>query len=1158
MFSIDDRKLNGFYHYNLSDSAGGNSAGWGCYTTWGNANQRRAWLDAVKKYNKDNGIKHSGDEIKARIQDIRELFKTEDKKFPDKKSLIMPGLGEALKLLKLTGDADTDEVISKLLEPLGGSLPTPMAMLKYAWSSTQFNIRLEISKKLEGMKELGVDSLLNPVLDLGDEIVDQYLIQASLIEKETRTHARKAYKAYAKAYELSDTDPEKSKEYMEQFHKEMDEIERKYGPDVRDAAYQCLCIDELLSVFSLFRNFQNTDTKVWTTIVYTMSFLTNVDITAYASDKLSALRQLMKDLLTLLAALAGAFIAQKCAEEQEMSVDEQGVASCLGTTPDKILDTVDKNAKDEQNRLAGEFNIYKEALKNEDGYSLENPAEDLPISVPRNLLSGEPQANIMDKEFDCNCAISICDYDPGTDIEGFIQKVSTLNPEEAVIEFSSGLKCRLTASVGQKVKTNDVIAYISGVPVRSQFDFTVTEASTNYIVGTYDKPLVETINDDVNEDTAQQLVGNLEQETNAYNEDSYNEIVGKFNDLSRADDFIRDYISYFRFPELAQYTREHVKGNAVEISSKEFVDEYESYADDYKDRYIEKVKTLSSKKHLQPLLKAGRLARIKKERDDAKAAFLNDILTLYGSNPGNIKFCSKGRICDFLLYNMYVDYITGDRFDYDEDNPYIVRLSNALDRIVARRVRLELNMENAQGLIRNFNELCDQYIKRYWPFKGIDYHTKLSELFQYDYYLDTADIKKSEKTDGALSMYKRVLKYLKALCKFTPDDDEGIEFTENTDINKLLEEQGKRSADSTYNKKKIKLERALKNIAYRFCSLRSIEQSMKEISITDYITDKELKDFYYMKKVVGNEVMEYKEGTKYSQYLYVPEEGSEEGPVTNVLYGKESVLGAYIKMLKTITADDANILREIVTDVLGWYTNNAKSIEDLSMFEQFRQIEWTSPMMIYHNGNPTDYYMFDDSSEPEGSTIQDLMKIEESLPPIDENGTSPEDMDFYPKTKARSNKIPYWLRYCAMASLVNLMLPVYWSTGLIIAGSPVKLPIIYIPIVVINGRVTVVMGIGICGLCIFPMMLFANIGDINGSLLIPINILVDATIKKMRGLGNLQMKSIESILKPMVTALDKEIQSTEKDMEDVDYQIQEIKSIQDNPKARRSLDKNTK
>ncbi|MEG1363891.1 MAG: hypothetical protein RSC92_05630, partial [Clostridia bacterium] len=73
--------------------------------------------------------------------------------------------------------------------------------------------------------------------------------------------------------------------------------------------------------------------------------------------------------------------------------------------------------------------------------------------------------------------------------------------------------------------------------------------------------------------------------------------------------------------------------------------------------------------------------------------------------------------------------------------------------------------------------------------------------------------------------------------------------------------------------------------------------------------------------------------------------------------------------------------------------------------------------------------------------------------------------------------LDYWKKYLRIATL-NGLNPIYWSTGLILLGTPILMPIVYIPTKVIKTSYgCIVMGISICGISISPLILYVNLSN---------------------------------------------------------------------------------
>jgi hypothetical protein len=494
-----------------------------------------------------------------------------------------------------------------------------------------------------------------------------------------------------------------------------------------------------------------------------------------------------------------------------------------------------------------------------------------------------------------------------------------------------------------------------------------------------------------------------------------------------------------------------------------------------------------------------------------------------------------------------------DMFKYDEDNPYINRLFNALNTFLGKRLRIEMNLDNIDSLISSFNEVCDKHIKMYWKHNDTNYYDVLATMFEHEFYTnnDTLIEKAEEGDPDCISVYKRVLNYLKSISSFTQDSFYEITTDESTDINKLLEEQGKKSAEESYNKSNKELEDSLKKVARKFVSLRRIEQSMNEVNISTYITDSKFKAAQKLRSTGGKKMDEYIEGVKYS--------------VKDALYGKATVLGPYIQALKKMSTEEATILRGIMTDVVGDFTIRESDPYCINLFKPLLRANWpAAPSLIYNNCNKADWFFFDDTDPGliPPRTMDDLLKIEQEVAKDISKDTAKtslevtddtiEDADGYPTTKYGYDKFPYWLKYCCMATITHCCLPMYWATGFLIPPvmAPLLLPVIYIPFCVIKGRVTIVMGLGLCGIMPLPMILFVNLGALNGSLIPPINMLVDCIMNLCMTLTNMEDKAITSALAPVIRSLDKEIIELESSRDDIEYQINEIRALSNNHKVK--------
>jgi hypothetical protein len=270
-----------------------------------------------------------------------------------------------------------------------------------------------------------------------------------------------------------------------------------------------------------------------------------------------------------------------------------------------------------------------------------------------------------------------------------------------------------------------------------------------------------------------------------------------------------------------------------------------------------------------------------------------------------------------------------------------------------------------------------------------------------------------------------------------------------------------------------------------------------------------------------------------------------------------AILRPYLKTLKKITQSEIYEMEQLGREVLKWYDENVEKVNDKHIFDSFKEISWGAENIVYKDNKQYDF-MYLTYEDYDSDTV--LSNAE----PFDFDNDNPGD-DYYDsgnyiKSKSGPNTILYWLRYLTIATIVNCMLPIYWGTGIIIAGVPVILPIIMLPIFVLPGRVTVVFGIGLCGICPMPLILFANLGNSRASILIPLNILGD-TLKKtlQQAMTKLKDTTIKAAYSPIILSMEANINRYNKEVDNIETEIHNINSaIKENKKAIRNIRKRRK
>ena len=587
--------------------------------------------------------------------------------------------------------------------------------------------------------------------------------------------------------------------------------------------------------------------------------------------------------------------------------------------------------------------------------------------------------------------------------------------------------------------------------------------------------------------------------------------------------FIKDFILRFRFADLASHTKttaSYIKGTAKIDTTEKIIDAYSKDAERIIEDYENEVKRICDKDNVQNYCENDQLLLLKEELDNAKKTAFDKILHQYNNIDGYNY--TTGVPSDFMLYTFYFTYITSDEFVYDKDNPYIVELFDKISRYINVRSRIELNKTNIEGLIIEFNKMCDNSIKKYWSKTKKDYFSEIKEVFQYDFYAndDTQLLEAKINDDNRITLYSKVLDYLKMLTKYVEPISAEEKYA-NLDTDTILN-MGSTSETEDEKKNSEKLKQ-IKRIALMFTALKRIESDTDTSYFSEYIDDNNLKNVFTIK----NKIDEYGitiDNIATSTAFTTAEE--------------RSIIKMYTTALENVTRREAKELREISDKAINWYINNSSKIDDGSAFEAFNEVDWSPSSQIMKSEEAHDFFFIQEKTSP-ADEMKRAMDEAKGLVPKSTGEGLLKDYNFTEDslyTQYEITSYRYWLRYCTMATLVNCMLPMYWPTGLLIAGAPLPLPIIFIPIVVISSRVILVIGIGLCGICPMPMFLLMNVSDIPGFFIPILNTVVDM----LKDLSAMTMKLADKSAKQMIIELIK------KEDDNINKLNAEIKEIHQN------------
>jgi len=144
-----------------------------------------------------------------------------------------------------------------------------------------------------------------------------------------------------------------------------------------------------------------------------------------------------------------------------------------------------------------------------------------------------------------------------------------------------------------------------------------------------------------------------------------------------------------------------------------------------------------------------------------------------------------------------------------------------------------------------------------------------------------------------------------------------------------------------------------------------------------------------------------------------------------------------------------------------------------------------------------------------------------------------------PKSKYGFGDIQYWLKYCAFATLASCANPVTgWSTGWI-TPTPIKFPVVYIPIKPIYTKYGfVVIGLSICGIYMFPWVLLVNLTT---GYTTPFG---DPTILIKKQIEGLKKTISEQLLNLKRKAIKPLLDKTKEEIEVMETEIKELKTEQ--------------
>ena len=480
-----------------------------------------------------------------------------------------------------------------------------------------------------------------------------------------------------------------------------------------------------------------------------------------------------------------------------------------------------------------------------------------------------------------------------------------------------------------------------------------------------------------------------------------------------------------------------------------------------------------------------------------------------------------------MIYDEYFSYITSENFVYDDENPYVVELFYHLTTFMQIRSKLEMNSTNIEGLLIKFKTMCDDTIRKYWDDTLYDYYGRLRQMFKFDFYANNDNdlIQANIHDKKRVTLYSKVLKYLESLCKYTEpkSQDEKFKGMNMDDIikNAQIQDNVTQTTESQFHSK-------LEKIALFFVQLRKIESDIDPKYFKQFTSESDYDDLFTLKNQIGD--------SNIKGYLL-----SFNNVAGRSVQPDSAFEEKYLDPFKKLVQKESMVLRKLADKAIKFYIDNDENINSGQMFNEMKEADWGNKTTIFRNGDAYDFYYItadtDKKEDPDNFTFT-------------ENGT---------RTQYGITDYAYWVKYCCNATIVNCMFPAFWSAGLIIAGAPIYLPIIYMPFTVISGRVTVVIGMGICGICPYPMILFVNLSDTVGSMIPIINTNVDILKALIAKLPTLSVNPIKETIKRLIKHQDERITDLRRKKKDIQNTILNLQSgIKTDKETLRNLKKKRK
>lgn len=802
-----------------------------------------------------------------------------------------------------------------------------------------------------------------------------------------------------------------------------------------------------------------------------------------ASTVVATILYFLHMLMPILAAIGAAFAASREFDIAEKEAEEEAY---------KNDETKPEPKKDKPLGEKIGSDIVNWAERNENGYSYNHSSTNAILRKSSlnadgydSSLNGDSSTSVKESE-------DICLDDDGIDYMnacivdrgGFIgdaEMAALDSPTKLVIELKRGTSYSISLKKKQIINVGDTIGYINGAKISSDKGFVVDRIVGNKIFGSI--PEQSTDLDEIRENLEKMLTSAKEL---ANRKTEFQEIVEKFSDLSKVEEVLREYFIYINYPRIPLNIG--ISTHTIERSKDTIAEVYTNHVDSIIEKHKNNVQYICGKDHAKDMVEQGKLLELKNEIINEKSRFFTEAFNVYENFLSGNSLFSTTDTEDYELLSKYMDIYY--KIDYDENNDYSMELLKMLTDFISTRTKLESsNIEDAK---RALNELCDSILRNNWKekkqFIAQTYKSINSDemVFTYDYFsvfdkMFRTNYFKSKQTNENASLnseYKEMYDFLVSVMDAEDEEQKPIVADTSTMITDIT--SGTKE-QKTVDVNKAKIREKIKEICRRFTIIKNIKE-YREIHSEEYNNT----DVNVRAELINQ--------TKY----------------------EFSVLDAFYKKMK------------------GLYLES-KDLYDESTFTKFKTASIKRFTPVYYYDVKHEHYFVEPAEDASNAEdIADLYENPDAFNDLADTASSP-------YSSMSPFKFPYWLLYCMQATLVHCMLPMYWPCGLLIAGAPLPLPVIYIPIVFIPGSVSMLIGLGICGLAIWPMIVLLNFSVDTNTILVPINAMLDKIREMLLSTEKLQKNALHKSIEKKIEDLRKDGQDYDNDLRDIDIQINDLK-----------------